>query len=119
MLKILTDPLNEGKEERMNEQDKIREIIESLAEKTDISQVKFLLALAVSPFECPATTIDEAKEAYNNALFDSEAEAAALTKWIGFCTTIDEAKEAYNYAPDDSKAEAAVLCKMVEIASQK
>ena len=96
--------------------------LRALSRQTGISVDQFLAALA-PPIECSATTIEEAREAYNCAPDGSRAQQAAWEKCeklamdqVAKATTIKEAQHAYDYAPSGSPAEQAALEKWKELA---
>lgn len=78
--------------------------IDRMVEETKFSVIEIKVALGLLP-ECPAKTVEDAKEDYlEETPHDSEEEFAALLKWINLTTTVEEAEEAYNEAEDyDSK----------------
>lgn len=61
------------------------------------------------------TTINEAREAYDNALDGSSAEIACLVKWVELSTTLEEVKEAYDRAVKGSYVQLAAFEKIVSL----
>ena len=94
---------------------------EELSKKTGISVWEFEVATGRPLIKCAADTVEEAIEAYIGACSDSEAEAAALSKWdeltlkeVAAADTVEEAIEAYHGACSDSEAETAALIKIIK-----
>jgi hypothetical protein len=89
--------------------------IEKMSEDTEISIAEIKQALNI-PLngKCEAATFEEARNAYEDAPFDSEAKALAMIRWIELITTIEEAQEIYLLTPSTSEAETLALKKWEE-----
>ena len=90
--------------------------IEKMSLDNDIPIVLIKVKLGIPLLgECNATTVEEAKKAYDNTPSDSEAEVSALKKWVELTTTVKEAKEAHGHSSGYSEVQALALKKWNEL----